>query len=174
MKLEKVEIGGIRGKALTSNIGKVYEEFKVKLVFWHPCSIDIATWSGSLLQSFLLNCLNFVALTQQHGLVSGSLQCIQSPILRQSWSKRSRLPERLREVQRPGFLPGQVPPNNRKSQMAKSNQRTGASNQIVKAERSNLITGSLEQSSVELLTIASSRRVFSSCFTYLVEQAGKQ
>ena len=33
MKLEKVEIGGIRGKALTSNIGKVYEEFKVKLVF---------------------------------------------------------------------------------------------------------------------------------------------
>ena len=30
MKLEKVEIGGIRGKALTSNIGKVYEEFKVK------------------------------------------------------------------------------------------------------------------------------------------------
>ena len=29
MKLEKVEIGGIRGKALTSNIGKVYEEFKV-------------------------------------------------------------------------------------------------------------------------------------------------
>ena len=124
MKLEKVEIGGIRGKALTSNIGKVYEEFKVKLVFWHPCSIDIATWSGSLLQSFLLNCLNFVALTQQHGLVSGSLQCIQSPILRQSWSKRSRLPERLREVQRPGFLPGQVPPNNRKSQMAKSNQRT--------------------------------------------------
>ena len=33
MKLEKVEIGGIRGKALTSNIGKVYEEFKVKLFF---------------------------------------------------------------------------------------------------------------------------------------------
>ena len=30
MKLEKVEIGGIRGKAFTSNIGKVYEEFKVK------------------------------------------------------------------------------------------------------------------------------------------------
>ena len=32
MKLEKVEIGGIRGKALTSNIGKVYEEFKVRHV----------------------------------------------------------------------------------------------------------------------------------------------
>ena len=29
LKLEKVEIGGIRGKALTSNINKVYEEFKV-------------------------------------------------------------------------------------------------------------------------------------------------
>ena len=29
MKLEKVEIGGIRGKALTSNINKVYEEFRV-------------------------------------------------------------------------------------------------------------------------------------------------
>ena len=28
LKLEKVEIGGIRGKALTTNIGKVYEEFK--------------------------------------------------------------------------------------------------------------------------------------------------
>ena len=28
LKLEKVEIGGIRGKALTSNINKVYEEFK--------------------------------------------------------------------------------------------------------------------------------------------------
>ena len=28
LKLEKVEIGGIRGKALTSNIYKVYEEFK--------------------------------------------------------------------------------------------------------------------------------------------------
>ena len=36
MKLEKVEIGGIRGKALTSNIGKVYEEFKVKHVFTTP------------------------------------------------------------------------------------------------------------------------------------------
>ena len=29
LKLERVEIGGIRGKALTSNIGRVYEEFKV-------------------------------------------------------------------------------------------------------------------------------------------------
>ena len=29
LKLEKVEIGGIRGKALTSNINKVYEEFRV-------------------------------------------------------------------------------------------------------------------------------------------------
>ena len=28
LKLEKVEIGGIRGKALTSNIGKVSEEFR--------------------------------------------------------------------------------------------------------------------------------------------------
>ena len=28
LKLEKVEIGGIRGKALTSNINKVHEEFK--------------------------------------------------------------------------------------------------------------------------------------------------
>ena len=28
LKLEKVEIGGIRGKALTSNINKVYEEFR--------------------------------------------------------------------------------------------------------------------------------------------------
>ena len=36
MKLEKVEIGGIRGKALTSNIGKVYEEFKVKHVVFTP------------------------------------------------------------------------------------------------------------------------------------------
>ena len=34
MKLEKVEIGGIRGKALTSNIGKVYEEFKVKQLYF--------------------------------------------------------------------------------------------------------------------------------------------
>ena len=28
LKLEKVEIGGLRGKALTSNIGNVYDEFK--------------------------------------------------------------------------------------------------------------------------------------------------
>ena len=33
LKLEKVEIGGIRGKALTSNINKVYEEFRVSSLF---------------------------------------------------------------------------------------------------------------------------------------------
>ena len=36
LKLEKVEIGGIRGKALTSNINKVYEEFRVSVVAWNP------------------------------------------------------------------------------------------------------------------------------------------
>ncbi len=30
LKLEKVEIGGIRGRALSSRIGSVHEEFKVK------------------------------------------------------------------------------------------------------------------------------------------------
>ena len=29
VECERVEIGGIRGKALTSNISRVYEEFKV-------------------------------------------------------------------------------------------------------------------------------------------------
>ena len=46
MKLEKVEIGGIRGKALTSNIGKVYEEFKV--ICFQLC------WQQKLTNTFTL------------------------------------------------------------------------------------------------------------------------
>ena len=47
LKLEKVEIGGIRGKALTSNINKVHEEFRVSVVAWnrvyHELRISMAS-----------------------------------------------------------------------------------------------------------------------------------
>ena len=36
LKLEKVEIGGIRGKDLSTRIGRVHDEFKVKLFVKRP------------------------------------------------------------------------------------------------------------------------------------------
>ena len=36
LKLEKVEIGGIRGKDLSTRIGRVHDEFKVKLFAIKP------------------------------------------------------------------------------------------------------------------------------------------
>ena len=95
-------------------------------------------------------------LKYQHGLVLGSLRRIQSPVLRQSWSKRSWLSQGCWKVQRSGCIPGQVSPTN-----------PPLNNQI-------LLLGSLEPSSVELLMIASSRRVFSSCCTSLVALVWKQ
>ena len=44
LKLEKVEIGGIRGRALSSRIGSVHEEFKVIASTSVP--LNVSTYMG--------------------------------------------------------------------------------------------------------------------------------
>ena len=102
-------------------------------------------------------CWFSVALIYQHRLLLGSLQRIQSPVLRQSWSQRSWLSQGCWKVQWSGCVPRQV-----------THFQSSAK------ESKNIIAGSLGQSSVELLTIASSRRAFSSSCTSLVAFVWKQ